>query len=126
MPADDRFMERLARIEHRAKTGEKAEYAPLPEHPDDAKKSKRRSLSGVLFSWVILPLVAATVFAGVFANELSDYLPAEFVSTANEVTDKILSHVQTAASGVAPPSPEGNAASVVPGDSEVSRILLGQ
>ncbi|MEX0338389.1 MAG: hypothetical protein AB3N11_05040 [Arenibacterium sp.] len=126
MPADDRFMERLARIEHRAKTGQKAEFAPLPEHPDDAKRKKKRSARGILFSWVILPLIAATAVAGVFANELSGVLPAEFVSVANDITARVLSQVETATAGLTTDAENGGTASVAPGDSEVSRILLGQ
>lgn len=126
MPADDRFAERLARIEHRAKTGQKAEYAPLPEHPDEKKKTKRSSLGGTLFSWIILPLVAATVFAGVFANELSDVLPPEFVTASNQVSDMILSKINSVGSSQASPVPDATVPAAQATESEVSRILLGQ
>jgi hypothetical protein len=122
MPADNEFAARLARIEQRARNGEKAQYAPLPEHPDDHKNRKRSARGGRLFTWMILPGITGLIFAGVFANELAHVLPEGFVATSNRITDSIL--MQIAASG----SETANAASapVPASESEVSRILLGQ
>lgn len=132
MPADNEFAARLARIEQRAKTGQKAEYAPLPVHPEEEAAKQRATGGSRLLRMIVLPLCAVTIFAGVFANELSDVLPAEFVDASNSVQTLIIAQIapdqNDAASVTAPGTPvSGNAASTVdPDTSEVSRILLGE
>ena len=107
MAARDEFAARIARIEQRAKTGQKAEFAPLVDHPGDKPKRMRRGLFSGVFGKMVIPLAALAFLGGAFAGELAIYLPEDIVMASNPVSAAIRSQmspeiVERMASGAIP------------------------
>lgn len=76
MPVQTDFATRIARIEARAASGQKAEFAPLPdEHAAPRDERPSRSLFSGLFARLVFPVVAGTAIVAAFAAGPERLLP---------------------------------------------------
>lgn len=93
MAANDEFAARIARIEARMASGQKAEYAPLPDEIGEIRKAPRRGLFSGIFGKVMLPLAGLAFLGGAFATELVALLPADVITASNPVSAAIRSQM---------------------------------